>query len=64
MMTKIPLWKILLKMFKTVTPDREAALMLLKDYVKEIISRLSPREQKILEMRFGLVDAWLTPWKR
>jgi len=41
---------------KTVTPDREAALMLLKDYVKEIISRLSPREQKILEMRFGLVD--------
>ncbi len=41
---------------KTITPDREAALMLLKDYVKEIISRLSPREQKILEMRFGLVD--------
>jgi RNA polymerase primary sigma factor len=41
---------------KTVTPDREAALRLLKDYVKEIISRLSPREQKILEMRFGLVD--------
>jgi RNA polymerase primary sigma factor len=41
---------------KTVTPDREAALQLLKDYVKEIISRLSPREQKILEMRFGLVD--------
>jgi len=41
---------------KTVTPDREAALQLLKDYVHEIISRLSPREQKILEMRFGLID--------
>ncbi len=41
---------------KNVTPDRAAALQLLKDYVKDIIAQLSPREQKILEMRFGLVD--------
>jgi len=41
---------------KNVTPDRSAALQLLRDYVKEIICQLSPREQKILEMRFGLVD--------
>ena len=41
---------------KNVTPDRVAALQLLKDYVKQIISALSPREQKILEMRFGLLD--------
>ena len=41
---------------KNVTPDRAAALQLLKDYVKDIIKDLSPREQKILEMRFGLVD--------
>jgi len=41
---------------KNVTPDRAAALQLLKDYVKDIIRDLSPREQKILEMRFGLVD--------
>ena len=41
---------------KNVTPDRAAALQLLKDYVKGIVSQLSPREQKILEMRFGLVD--------
>ena len=41
---------------KNVTPDRSAALQLLKDYVQEVISHLSPREQKILEMRFGLVD--------
>lgn len=41
---------------KNVTPDRAAALQLLKDYVKEIISHLTPREQKILEMRFGLID--------
>jgi len=41
---------------KNVTPDRAAALQLLKDYVKEVIAGLTPREQKILEMRFGLVD--------
>ncbi|MFZ6015080.1 MAG: sigma-70 family RNA polymerase sigma factor [Patescibacteria group bacterium] len=41
---------------KNVTPDRAAGLQLLKDYVKNIIKDLSPREQKILEMRFGLVD--------
>ncbi len=41
---------------KTITPDRVAAMQLLKDHVKEIIKELSPREQKILEMRFGLED--------
>ena len=41
---------------KNVSPDRTAALQLLKDYVKNIIAQLSPREQKILEMRFGLLD--------
>ncbi|MFZ4631822.1 MAG: sigma-70 family RNA polymerase sigma factor [Patescibacteria group bacterium] len=41
---------------KNVTPDHAAALQLLKDYVKNIVAQLSPREQKILEMRFGLVD--------
>lgn len=39
---------------KNVTPDRVAALELLKDYVQDVVSQLSPREQKILEMRFGL----------
>ncbi len=41
---------------KNMTPDRVAALELLRDYVTEIISELTPREQKILEMRFGLKD--------
>jgi RNA polymerase primary sigma factor len=41
---------------KNVTPDRSASLQLLKDYVTEIIQDLNPREQKILEMRFGLTD--------
>jgi RNA polymerase primary sigma factor len=41
---------------KNVAPDRAAALQLLKDYVRDVIKDLSPREQKILEMRFGLID--------
>src|SRR3989338_5033071 len=41
---------------KNLAPDRAAALLLLKDYVRDIIKDLNPREQKILEMRFGLTD--------
>ncbi len=41
---------------KNVAPDRSAALQLLRDYVRSVIADLSPREQKILEMRFGLLD--------
>ncbi|MDP1709790.1 MAG: RNA polymerase sigma factor RpoD [Candidatus Komeilibacteria bacterium] len=41
---------------KTVTPDKMASLELLKDHVRDAISKLTPREQKILEMRFGLTD--------
>ncbi len=41
---------------KTTTPDRAAGMQLLRDHVREIIRELSPREQKILEMRFGLHD--------
>ena len=41
---------------KTITPDRVAAMQLLRDHVKDIIRELTPREQKILEMRFGLLD--------
>lgn len=41
---------------KTLTPDRAAALQILGDYVKAVIGELTPREQKVLEMRFGLKD--------
>jgi len=41
---------------KTMSPDRMAALRLLGDHVREILGELQPREQKILEMRFGLSD--------
>ena len=42
--------------FKTLAPDKVTALELLKKHIKEIIQELTPREQKILEMRFGLED--------
>lgn len=41
---------------KNVSPDRAAGLQLLRDYVQNAIKDLVPREQKILEMRFGLTD--------
>ncbi len=41
---------------KTIAPNIEASRKLLKDRLKEISSELTPRELKILGMRFGLDD--------
>ncbi len=41
---------------ETILPSQAAGRELLKDYVKEIIVELPPREQKIIKMRFGLED--------
>lgn len=41
---------------KSISPEQSAARRLLKDHIKEVIRYLTPREQKILEMRFGLAD--------
>ncbi len=41
---------------KTILPHHSAARRLLKEQLKEILIDLSPREQKILKMRFGLDD--------
>ncbi|MBI2054441.1 MAG: sigma-70 family RNA polymerase sigma factor [Candidatus Staskawiczbacteria bacterium] len=41
---------------KTIAPNTEAERKLLKDRLKEISTELSPREMKILKMRFGLED--------
>ncbi|MBI5222767.1 MAG: sigma-70 family RNA polymerase sigma factor [Candidatus Magasanikbacteria bacterium] len=41
---------------KTISPSQSAGRQLLKDYIREAMKDLSPREQKILEMRFGLTD--------
>jgi len=41
---------------KTISPFQQAARILLKQRLKEILVDLTPREQKILSMRFGLED--------
>jgi len=41
---------------KTIAPNTEASRKLLKDRLHEISSELTPRELKILGMRFGLED--------
>lgn len=38
----------------SLTPDEAAAYELLKEHISEVLSLLTPREQKILKMRFGL----------
>lgn len=39
---------------KELSPDQRATLQILRDEIHGILSDLSPREQKILRMRFGL----------
>jgi len=41
---------------ETLSPEMSTARKILKNYISEIISDLAPREQKILDMRFGLTD--------
>jgi len=41
---------------KTIAPSLEAARTLLKERLKEILVDLTPREQEILSLRFGLRD--------
>ncbi len=41
---------------KEISPDQSTARSLLKDQLNDIMDDLSPREQKILSMRFGLED--------
>lgn len=41
---------------KILSPDREASKRILQDQFREILSDLSPKEQKIIEMRYGLID--------
>jgi len=41
---------------KIPRPDQDTAQKLLQDQIKEVLDTLSPKERKILEMRYGLVD--------
>src|SRR3989344_722541 len=40
----------------SITPSMSTARGILKSHIQEIINDLTPREQKILDMRFGLTD--------
>lgn len=41
---------------KNISPEESTARQLLRDKIQEFLGDLSPREQKILKMRFGLED--------
>jgi len=41
---------------EAVTPEQAASREILGEHVREVLGDLAPREQKILEMRFGLKD--------
>lgn len=41
---------------KILRPDQESSRRILADQIKEVLDELNPKERKILEMRYGLVD--------
>jgi RNA polymerase primary sigma factor len=41
---------------KILRPDQEVSRRILQDQVKEVLDELSPKERKILEMRYGLTS--------
>lgn len=41
---------------KILRPDQDSAHRILSDQIKEVLDELSPKERKILELRYGLID--------
>jgi RNA polymerase primary sigma factor len=41
---------------KILRPDQESARRILSDQIREVLEELNPKERKILEMRYGLID--------
>lgn len=41
---------------ETIMPHRSASQKLLKNHIEQVLGELTPREQKILKIRFGLED--------
>lgn len=41
---------------KILRPDQEASRRILQDQIREVLNELSPKEKKILELRYGLTD--------
>ncbi len=41
---------------KILRPDQEVSRRILADHFKEVLDELSPKERRILELRYGLID--------
>ncbi len=41
---------------KILRPDQDSSRRILSDQIKEVLSELTPKERKILELRYGLID--------
>ena len=41
---------------KILRPDQESSRRILSDQIKEVLDELNPKERRILEMRYGLLD--------
>ncbi len=41
---------------KILRPDQESSRRILSDQIREVLDELNPKEKKILEMRYGLMD--------
>ena len=41
---------------KILRPDQDSSRRILSDQIKEVLDELSPKEKKILELRYGLID--------
>lgn len=41
---------------KILRPDQDASRRILSDQIKEVLDTLNPKERKILELRYGLMD--------
>jgi RNA polymerase primary sigma factor len=41
---------------KILRPDQEASRRMLQDAIRSVLEEISPKEKRILEMRYGLID--------
>lgn len=41
---------------KILRPDQDSSRRILSDQIREVLGELNPKERKILEMRYGLID--------
>ena len=49
---------------KILRPDQESSRRILSDQIREVLDELNPKERKILEMRYGLLDGILHTLER